>query len=94
MTKEQLIEAAKHYFDSNKDIEVMYAFADGNFFYPWSKNDADNHARGKKVEMMTISKNDLKKTKSSGKSKDKPVEEVKLDDVTANSKPKDKKKGK
>ena len=57
-TKAQLIEKGRHYFD-NKEINVMYATNDGNFFYESSKTYADSHAKSLKSEPIKITRADL-----------------------------------
>lgn len=58
MDKEQLIEAGKHYFE-NGEIQVMYATADGNFFYEANKNYGISHANDRKIELFTITRADV-----------------------------------
>ena len=58
-TKAELIEKGKHYFD-DKNVNVMFATSDGNFFYEASKTYADSHAKTKNIELFEIKRADLK----------------------------------
>lgn len=62
MTKQELIKIGAHYFDK-KDVKVMYATEDGNFFYEESKNFGDSHAKTKNIELFIITRADLSKKK-------------------------------
>lgn len=75
-TKAQLIEKGRHYFD-NKEINIMYATIDGNFFYESSKTYADSHGKTIKSEPIKITRADLN-IKS---------EKVKSNSVPENSEP-------
>lgn len=81
-TKAELIEKGRHYFE-DKNIKVMLATTDGNFFYEASKNYADSHAKTKKIEVVTITRVEAfaKKEAPVEATKDKPdeKEEVKKD---------------
>ena len=73
-SKTELIEKGKHYFD-NKDVEVMYATPDGNFFYQNSKSYADSHAKSKKepdFKVIEITRADLNVKPKSDKTSQKP----------------------
>lgn len=78
-TKAQLTEKGKHYFE-NKEIKVMYATSDGNFFYEHAKSFADSHSKTNKIEVFTIAKEDLneKKAKTSKSLSDLKKEAKKL----------------
>lgn len=86
MTKQELIKRGAHYFD-NKDVKVMYATADGNFFYEKSKSFGDSHAKTKNIELFTITRADLSKKKEDKKKdveeeiKEEIREEVKEEEV-------------
>lgn len=54
-TKAELIEKGRHYFE-DKNISIMLATTDGNFFYEASKNYADSHAKTNKIEVVTITR--------------------------------------
>ena len=57
-SKAELIEKGRHYFDK-KEVKVMYATPDGNFFYQASKSYADSHAKSNKIEVIEITRADL-----------------------------------
>ncbi|HDZ13346.1 hypothetical protein LCGC14_1178730 [marine sediment metagenome] len=57
-TKAQLIEIGRHYFD-DKNVNVMFATPDGNFFYENCKSYADSHAKSRKIELFEIKREDL-----------------------------------
>ena len=86
-TKEQLIEKGKHYF-KDKNVSVMLATSDGNFFYEVSKTYADSHAKTKKIEVITITREEVE-AKSGKKKSDtkegKKNEETQEEKVTSDS---------
>lgn len=55
----ELIENGRHYFD-NKEINIMYATSDGNFFY--EQHFASSHAKGLKTPMISISREEVEGT--------------------------------
>ncbi len=59
MDKSELVKRVGHYFEDEK-VSVMYATPDGNFFHKDSLNYAQSHARTKKVEVITITRADMK----------------------------------
>lgn len=83
MTKKELVKIGAHYFD-NKDVKVMYATEDGNFFYEKSKSFGDSHAKTKNIELFTITRADLSKKKEEVKENKKEnvkteiIEDVKI----------------
>lgn len=79
MTKQELIKIGAHYFDK-KDVKVMYATEDGNFFYEESKNFGDSHAKTKNIELFIITRADLSKKKEDKKEnvKTERIEDVKI----------------
>ena len=60
LSKAELIERCRHYFD-NKDVNVMYATVDGNIFYESGMHFAQSHARSNNFsEVIKITRADLK----------------------------------
>lgn len=66
MTKQELIKRGAHYFE-NKNVKVMYATEDGNFFHEDALNYADSHAKTKNIERFKITRADLPKKKTDKK---------------------------
>lgn len=61
--RKELIENSKIYFN-NKDVNLIYATTDGQFFHEKSKQDLDNYIRSNHgVLYETIHKNDLNSVK-------------------------------
>lgn len=76
-TKAELIEKGRHYFE-DKNISIMLATTDGNFFYEASKNYADSHAKTNKIEVVTITRAEAMAKKEETSTEDKPNEPVSL----------------
>ena len=60
MELEKLKEIAQSYFREGKNIERIYATADGNFFYEKSKSACLSHSNTKKIEWFLIENESLK----------------------------------
>lgn len=56
MEKDKLIELSKQYFDRNKDLKVIFASSDGNFFY--TESDAYYHVARTGLKKYDIKKED------------------------------------
>ena len=55
MTKEQLLDIAnKSYFKRSPELRLMYATADGNFFFPEKAHYGRAHAKASGVELLMI----------------------------------------
>lgn len=61
----QLEKRAEQYF--KKDVDVMYATEDGNFFYPEHKAFAEAHSSQQKVKLHKIEKPSGKSNKAAEK---------------------------
>ncbi len=55
----QLQESSKQYFEKDEKVALMYATADGHFFYEKDKNYADSHAREHDLNVFTIKRGDI-----------------------------------
>lgn len=66
MTKQELIKRGAHYFD-DKNVKVMYATEDGNFFHESALSYADSHAKTKNIQRFKITRADLPKKKTDKK---------------------------
>jgi hypothetical protein len=58
LTKTQLKEKAKAYFDAYKKEKEMIATSDGQFFLPKNKSQAQTHASANKLEVYVIAKDE------------------------------------
>ncbi len=74
LTKEQLTEKGAYYFE-NKEVQVMFATPDGQFFHANARQYADGHAASINEEVITIERSDLKSKKTA--TADKKEEEKK-----------------
>lgn len=50
----ELLKKSKQYFESNKEVNAMYATTDGNFFY--EKHFADSQAKDLKTDVILITR--------------------------------------
>ena len=94
MTKEELLEIAeKSYFKRNPELRLMYATADGNFFFPDKAHYGRSHSRSTGFELLMIENpafavEEAKEIKPVAEKKVKPKAEAPKEDVKAEAKPK------
>ena len=102
-SNKELIDRSRQYFE-DKEVQVMHAVTDGNFFHASFETDARSHAQSNKLEVITITREDLKdkasakpaKEKAPAKAKEsKPEEEAPAkEEAAVDTKATPKKKGK
>ena len=94
MTKEELLDIAnKSYFKRNPELRLMYATADGNFFFPEKAHYGRSHARSTGFELMMIenpafAEMEVKEIKPVAEKKAQPKAEAPKEEVKAEEKPK------
>ena len=93
LSKAELIKRCVHYFD-NKNVKVMFATEDGNFFHESGQHFAQSHARSNNYsEVIRITRADLKEKSKEEKPKNPKVKAKNEapkdtgDKSTANDKP-------
>jgi hypothetical protein len=94
MTKEELLEIAeKSYFKRDPELRLMYATADGNFFFPAKAHYGRAHARATGFELLMIENpayavEEEKEVKPETEKKEEPKAEAPKKDAKADVKPK------
>ena len=86
--KTQLIELSKSYFNSDKNLNSIFATTDGNFFYITHKNYATDHGKKNKLEVFEIKRPEPKEEII-----EKPIEKVESGKVIENKPTNKKTKG-
>jgi len=77
--RKKIVDMSKPYFENDKELTVMYATNDGNFFYPKAKGACEFHARNNELEIFEISKSDLVEKKEESKKEETKTENNVLD---------------